>query len=183
MIDKTSITSLNALKYVLNTLRLRQNGHHFPDDIFKCIFLNENVWNSLKTSLKFVPRVPINNIPALDQIMAWRRLGDKPSSEPMMVCLLTQMCVTRPQWVKWLLDEWQKNQHWFQWWFHATRVTNLYDPVLNKIRNTISHLSPPWVNAIETWTEFGIILFHSRKWVWKYRLENGRHFAPALMCW
>ena len=28
---------------VLNTLRPRQNGHHFPDDIFKCIFLNENV--------------------------------------------------------------------------------------------------------------------------------------------
>ena len=26
-----------------NTLRPRQNGQHFPDDIFKCIFLNENV--------------------------------------------------------------------------------------------------------------------------------------------
>ena len=25
------------------TLRPRQNGHHFPDDIFKSIFLNENV--------------------------------------------------------------------------------------------------------------------------------------------
>ena len=27
-----------------NTLRPRQNGCHFPDNIFKCIFLNENVW-------------------------------------------------------------------------------------------------------------------------------------------
>ena len=27
----------------LNTLRLRQDGRHFPDDILKCIFLNENV--------------------------------------------------------------------------------------------------------------------------------------------
>ena len=27
----------------LNTLRPRQNGRHFPDDIFKCIFLNQNV--------------------------------------------------------------------------------------------------------------------------------------------
>ena len=26
-----------------NTLRPRQNGHHFPDDSFKCIFLNENI--------------------------------------------------------------------------------------------------------------------------------------------
>ena len=25
------------------------------DDIFKCIFLNENVWISIKISLKFVP--------------------------------------------------------------------------------------------------------------------------------
>ena len=28
----------------LNTLRPRQNGRHFPDNVFKCIFLNENVW-------------------------------------------------------------------------------------------------------------------------------------------
>ena len=27
----------------INTLRPRQDGRHFPDDIFKCIFLNENV--------------------------------------------------------------------------------------------------------------------------------------------
>ena len=32
--------------------------------------------------------------------MAWRRPGDKPLSEPMMVSLLTHLCVTRPQWVK-----------------------------------------------------------------------------------
>ena len=38
----------------------------------------------MEISLKFVPRVPINNIPALVQIMAWRRLGDNPLSEPIM---------------------------------------------------------------------------------------------------
>ena len=69
------------------------------DDTFKRIFLNENVWISLKISLKFVSKVPINNIPALIQIMAWRQPGDKPLSEPMMVNLLTHICVTRPQWV------------------------------------------------------------------------------------
>ena len=83
----------------LNTLRPKQNGRHFADDIFKCIFLNENDWISLKISLKFVPKGPINNIPALVQIMAWRRPGDKPLSEPMMVSLPTHICVTRPQWV------------------------------------------------------------------------------------
>ena len=84
----------------INTLRPRQNGRHFPDDILKLIFLNENVWISIEISLKFVSKGQINNIPALVQIMAWRRPGDKPSFEPMMVNLLTHMCVTRPQWVK-----------------------------------------------------------------------------------
>ena len=78
----------------INTLRPRQNGRHFADDIFKCIFLNENVSISIKISLKFVPKGPVNNIPALVQIMAWRRPGDKPLSEP--VNLPTHICVTRP---------------------------------------------------------------------------------------
>ena len=84
----------------VNTLRPRQNGRRFADDIFKCIFLNENVWIPIKISLKFVPRGPINYIPALVQIMAWRRPGDKPLSEQMMIRLPTHICVTRPQWVK-----------------------------------------------------------------------------------
>ena len=42
----------------------------------------------------------INNIPSLVQIMAWRRPGDKPLSEPMMISSLTHICVPRPQWVK-----------------------------------------------------------------------------------
>ena len=69
----------------INPLRPRQNGRHFADDIFKCIFLNENVWIPIKISMKFVSKGPINSIPALVQIMAWRRPGDKPLSEPMMV--------------------------------------------------------------------------------------------------
>ena len=69
----------------VNSLRPIRNRRHFADEIFKCIFLNENVWIALKISLEFVPKVRINNIPALVQIMAWRRPGDKPLSEPMMV--------------------------------------------------------------------------------------------------
>ena len=84
----------------LNTLRPRQNGRRFADDTFKRIFLNENIRISIKISLKFVSKGQINNNPSLVQIMAWRRSGDKPLSEPMMVRLLTHICVTRPQWVK-----------------------------------------------------------------------------------
>ena len=86
--------------WYFNTLRPRRNGRHFAGDIFKWIFLNENVWIPIKISLKFVPQCPNNNIPALVQIMAWRRPGDKSLSEPMMVRLPTHICVTQPQWVK-----------------------------------------------------------------------------------
>ena len=90
-------TSLMAGKLV-NSLRPRRNRRHFADGIFKCIFLNENEWSSLRISLKFVPKVRINNSPSLVQIMAWCLPGDKPLSNPMVVSLLTHTCVTRPQW-------------------------------------------------------------------------------------
>ena len=83
----------------VNTLRPRQNGRLFADDIFACNSLNENVWISVKISLKFILNGSINNIPAFVQIMAWRRPGNKPISEPMIVRLPTHICVTRPRWV------------------------------------------------------------------------------------
>ena len=85
---------------LLNTLRPRQNGRHYPEDIFKWIFMSENIWISIKISLKFVARGPVKNIPTLVQIMAWHWPGDKPLSESMMVSLLMHTCITRPQWVK-----------------------------------------------------------------------------------
>ena len=72
---------------VVISLRLRQNRRHFADDVFKCNFMNKIGWIPIEISLKFVPKGPINNIPALVQIMAWRRTGDKPLSEPMMTQL------------------------------------------------------------------------------------------------
>ena len=101
-----------------NTLRPRQNGRYFPDDVFKCIFLNENIWISIKISLKFVPKGPINNILALVQIMACRRPGDKPLSELMLVSLLMHICVTRPQWDNNILEG----------CFTGTRTTWIYWP-------------------------------------------------------
>ena len=58
-----------------------KNGRQFTDDILKCIFLNENVWIPYKISLKFVAKGPINHNPALVQVTAWRRPGDKSLSE------------------------------------------------------------------------------------------------------
>ena len=69
---------------IIIKIQKRRNTRHFEDDIFKYIFLNENVWISNTTWLKFVPKGPVDNNRALDQIMAWHRTGAKPLYEPMM---------------------------------------------------------------------------------------------------
>ena len=89
----------------VNTLWPRQNGHHFADDTFKHTFLNKDVRISIKISLKFVLMGPINNIPTLVQIRAWRQPGIKSLSEPMMFRSSSHICATRLQCVKKGLDE------------------------------------------------------------------------------
>ena len=54
-----------------NSSSPEQNGRHFADDMFKRIFLNENVRIAIKISLTIVPRGPIENKSALVQVMAW----------------------------------------------------------------------------------------------------------------
>ena len=105
LLDCPSTSEMTIVSYELNlllhinTLRPRRNGHHFADDLFKYIFLNENAWILIEISLKFVPICQINNTPALVQIMAWHQLGDKLLSESVMARLPTPICITRPQWV------------------------------------------------------------------------------------
>ena len=55
------------------------------DDILKWIFLNENGRILIQISLKFVPRSPVGNKPALVQVMAWRQPGDKPLPGPLLI--------------------------------------------------------------------------------------------------
>ena len=111
----------NGMTSLFNTLRLRQNGRHFEDDIFNCIFLNENIWISIMISPRSVPKGPVNDMPALVQIMACHLDGVKPLSEPMRVSLPMHIHVTLPQWVKYVTlksstDKWQNsylhNSHW-----------------------------------------------------------------------
>ena len=75
------LTRENRLKVVLTHLPLD------ADSIFKCIYLIEKAQVLIQISLKFVPMGPINNMPALVQIMAWGRPDDKPLSEPILIRL------------------------------------------------------------------------------------------------
>ena len=130
--------------WCLNTLWPRQDGSHFSDHILKGIFLNENVLILIKISLKFVPKGLINNIPALVQIMAWRRPGDKPLSEPVMARSLTHICVTRPQWLKIVKD--LRNQ------CHSSYV---YDnSIMDKINYIIQPVTVGWYWNVVTCVVF-----------------------------
>ena len=81
----------------LNSSGPRPYGRHFAGNIFEHIFLTEYVWISLNLT-DSIPKVRIIYIPALVQIMAWRRPGDKPLPEPIMHRLLTHICVNRYNW-------------------------------------------------------------------------------------
>ena len=72
----------HGFKAAFSVTVIRQNGHqlfrrHFQTDLKK-IKLFE--FRRIKISLKCVPKIPLSNKP----IMAWRRIDDKPLSEPIM---------------------------------------------------------------------------------------------------
>ena len=98
----------------------------------------------------------INNIPALVQIMAWRRSGDKPSSEPMAVSLLTQICVTRTQWVIH-----PTNYDYAQGWRPESNVgctdVGTTVPTLGQ-RGTNLHYRALWLGLLGYWLIFTYIL-------------------------
>ena len=76
-------TGLNC-KRLLTHLPQDKMAAVVANDNFKCIFLNKNNKFLIQILLKHVPRSPIDNKPALVQVMAWRRIDDKPLPEPIL---------------------------------------------------------------------------------------------------
>ena len=85
----------------LNTLRLRQDGHHFADDIFNCVVLNEKVFRLIKISLKIVfmrIQLMINQ-----HWFRWWLDTEEVTSHYLnqrWPGLQIHMCITQPWWVK-----------------------------------------------------------------------------------
>ena len=61
---RVKASSLNAI-IIIKSSPPEQSGRYFTDGIFRCIFMNKKFCVLIEISLKFVPRGPINNIPAL----------------------------------------------------------------------------------------------------------------------
>ena len=121
---------------------------HFPYDTFKCIFLNENVWILIRISLHFVPYGSSNNILALAQIMVLHRPGDEPYSEPMMVNLAMDICVTRPQWVN---EWWKCVPNWCWDWNNSKRTKSVSWWLMPWLLVSPGHQQPwYWLGRIST---------------------------------
>ena len=120
---------------------IRQDGCHYADDIFRCIFFNVNLWILSKISLKYVPQNLIDNEPALVQIKAWCQIGDKPLCEPLIAWFadaymhhlaLTHCGLVTP------LGDIDLGQHWLRnwlvaWWPQTITWTNV-DLIISKIQ-------------------------------------------------
>ena len=73
-----AVGSVSELGNILTHLSLDKIATILANDIFKWNFLNENGRIQIQISLTFVPKSLIDNMPALAQVVAWRRTGDKP---------------------------------------------------------------------------------------------------------
>ena len=125
---------------------------------------NVSYWlgTSLESALIWCHKGPINNIPALVQIMAWCRSGNKPLSEPMLIILLAHICITRLQWV---------NQHWVM--------------VMTVIHTVLSHhLDPRWWSsrAETTHRHTGISPIQRLRYVSRYALRTIRYDTVRYRC-
>ena len=69
----------------LTHLDLEKMAAIWLTDFSNSFFLNENWCILIRISPKFIPKGSIKNKPAMVLRMAWRRTGNKPLSEPMLV--------------------------------------------------------------------------------------------------
>ena len=184
----------------LNTLRPRQNGPHFADYIFKCIILNENVWISIKISLKFAPKGPINNIPSLATSQAtshylnqwwldcWRIYASLGLNELTHwgwdeMDNISQMTFSNVfssvkmfelwwkfHWSLFLRVQSSVFQHWFRWWLGAVQVTSHY-------------LDQWWLVYRRIYASLGLSELIAGQLLWKRHLGCFRHSRHVTFSW
>ena len=105
--------------------------------------------------------------------MAWRRPGGKPLSEPMMVRLLTHICVTRPQWVKQRLQNFVKRV--LRKWFFTRPRCSLF----NSLMPDDAHISTCDCSSLAKITVCRLSVDKplTGNEMWECRLQNSGHFC------
>ena len=151
---------------------------------FHC-FLNKNIWISFKISLKFVSQGPSNNIPALVEIMVWRRSGDKPLSETMTVNLLTTN--TNHRWIQWIQLNVFKYiitipwgcRYWLYIMTHYYHISFCYPAMvlhwyLGYDKSSVGHLKSQ--NPVNSLSTHVLISIHSKRDAGNVFLHNLQYF-------
>ena len=134
----------------LNSSPPGQNGRHFADDIFKCLFVNEKFCIMIKISLKFVPKGPNDNNPALVKILAWRRIGDKPLSEPMPTQFTNAYMGHQGRWV---------NSKQCHWWSSGKSVSMIcWRFEWNSCSNHMANSNTETVKSYTKWNNYLLIM-------------------------
>ena len=130
--------------------------------------------SSIQISLKFAARGLSSTIPSFLKIMACRPPGDKPLSEPIMVSLLTHICVTRLQWVNCPPAQ-QTFDVFLQYFVSDNGLSHVRHKTLPETMLVYYQVTPwEWVSV--TSIKWLCKKFHTRKLIWKSRLQNDGHF-------
>ena len=87
-------------KTSFNSSPAGQFGGKMANDIFNYISFNENVWISIKMSLKFIPKGQVDNKSVLFQVMAWCHHATSHYLNQCWPSSLTHICDSPGRWVK-----------------------------------------------------------------------------------
>ena len=160
--EYVSAISQEMLLKGINTLRPRQDRRHFTDDIFTCDLFNENHFILITFSLKYFRKGPVDNNPALVQIMAWR---DEATSHYL-------------------------NQWWLVYW--RIYVSLGFNELTHKmsLKNTFARLLPylPWGSVLIWWAidPYGCwrqsLWQHIQRWEGSH-LDKLSILVPVAVCW
>ena len=116
--------------------------------------------------MKFVPKGPIDNNPALVEIMAWRRIGDKPLSEQILTRQI-HACLFKNSPMEFIVYLTHRcgvvhsvaDHNWFRKWLVAYSVPRRY---LNQFRYIVCFIlltGPLGTNFSENWIKMQQSLF------------------------
>ena len=137
-------------------MRPRRSGHNFADDMFRCVFLIEKVWISIEISLEFDTKSPINNMPTMVQIMAWRLQATSHYLNQPWPNVLAHLCVTPPGWV---LNE----------WLNQRNIISTKHSIGAKCVNKMLSINKVFVEGypLNTYLKFNAVIMHIPVWAWE----------------
>ena len=156
---------------IFHTLIPRQNGHHCAYSWMKMYQFR------LHFHWIFVSNGQINNIPSLVQIRAWRRIGDIPSSETMIVRLLgiNALWIFSRNHGQWCCRNigWKKSH----WRYTNARAFQIIDNMENQKKTTRIRKTVFFVGGLNRWLagciEKGPIMQKAFPWRQHELISNG----------